>query len=162
VLQYHSTPWMNEQWRLDDLRYFGTKQDVVENALQSLHLSAYFPGGEDAITPDNNIQTTIPNLNEQTRTYGITNLTLFSLGIALLELNHWKSIYTGNDILAARELVDRGSPLGPKYRDLVKKCLQCNFGFGTDLSKPELQNAVYNDVVCQLEEMISVLDIGVD
>jgi len=157
VLQYHSTSWMNEEWRLQDLRYFSTQQNIIDNALRSLHLSGHFPRNPPPTVLMDGIEmassTNIPNCNNQPISetdrkylYGISSLPLFSLGVALLEVSHWS----------------RGSPLGPKYREIIKKCLRSDFGFGSDLSKPSLQAAVYNDVVCELEEMIAVLDIGVD
>lgn len=95
--------------------------------------------------------------------YGVNNMTLFSLGVALLELAHWKSIerlgspQDPNAILTARRVSARSTPLGPKYKEIVRKCVQCNFGFGTDLNKKELQAAVYGDVVYPLEKMIETL-----
>lgn len=52
--------------------------------------------------------------------------------------------------------------LGKRYRDLTKQCLECDFAFGDDLSKPRLQQAVYEHVVCGLTEMIKALDIEED
>lgn len=52
--------------------------------------------------------------------------------------------------------------LGKRYRDLTKQCLECDFAFGDDLSKPRLQQAVYEHVVCGLTEMIKTLDIQED
>lgn len=49
--------------------------------------------------------------------------------------------------------------LGKRYRDLTKQCLECDSAFGDDLSKPRLQQAVYEHVVCGLTEMIRTLDI---
>ena len=98
--------------------------------------------------------------------YGINNAPLFSLGVALLEIAHWKSLEDqkiprdSNIILTARRLASRPSPMGPKYQEILRKCLQCNFGFGTDLNKKELQAAVHGDVVCQLEKMIDSLSIS--
>ena len=97
--------------------------------------------------------------------FGINNITLFFLGVALLEVAHWKPLESlsnpqdPNAILTARRLASKPSPLGKRYQEVVRKCLQCNFGFGTDLSKKELQTAVYGDVVCPLEEMLKALSI---
>ena len=97
---------------------------------------------------------------------GINSLPLFFLGVALLEIAHWKPIeknMTGKDdnnqIYTARRLASGRAPLGPVYQRIAKKCLQCNFGVGTDLVKDDLRAAVYNDVVCELEGMIKQLSI---
>jgi hypothetical protein len=167
VLQYHSTPWLTEEWRLHDLHTFGTQKNDFDNILKSLHLSGQFPRSSEITAPmdgieKNALDSAALDSVDARLAYGITNLTIFSLGVALLELGHWNPIQSGNDIIAARKLVERGSPLGPRYQDIVKRCLNCNFGFGTDISRPGLQNAIYNDVVCALEDMMGALDIGFD
>jgi hypothetical protein len=64
-----------------------------------------------------------------------------------------------HEILTARRLAARPTPLGPKYQSITRKCLSCDFGFGNDLAKEELQAAVYSDVVTPLEKMIESLSI---
>ncbi|CAI6332941.1 unnamed protein product [Periconia digitata] len=174
ILQYNSTPWLPSRWRLKDLSYFSTQEPFNEDSLKSLHLSS-------EISPSANANATvlmegIEHSNEadnlavsatDDEKYGINNATLFFLGVALLEISHWKRIEMHNvskgadtnAILAARRLANRPTRLGSKYRDIARKCLQCNFGFGTDLERRELQEAVHRDVVCQLEQMIEMLSI---
>lgn len=43
--------------------------------------------------------------------------------------------------------------------ELTNKCLGCDFGYGDDLSKPRLQQAVYEKLVCELDDMIRSLAI---
>jgi hypothetical protein len=94
---------------------------------------------------------------------GINNKTLFCLGVALLEIAHWKPLtslwhdYDADEIQTARRLAGRTTSLGKFYQEIIQKCLRCDFGFGTDLSRTELQSAVYSDVVCPLEELIEKL-----
>lgn len=45
------------------------------------------------------------------------------------------------------------TPMGPRYSEIVRKCLQCDFGRGEDLNKPELQEGFYREVVCELGEL---------
>ncbi|KAF3033695.1 hypothetical protein E8E12_004401 [Didymella heteroderae] len=111
------------------------------------------------------VKHTVHTVSEQVQ-YGINNTTLFFLGVALLEIAHWKPIEEkmiardlDNEIFAARRLAAGRAPLGPQYQKIAEKCLQCNFGFGTSLSSKSLQTAVYNDVVCELEAMIEKLAI---
>ncbi len=88
---------------------------------------------------------------------GIRNTTLYSLGVALLQIGRWKPVDEG-DIIQVRKTADRASPLGPKYDELTRKCLYCDFGFGGDLTKPQLQAAVYEGVVCELERLVGVFE----
>lgn len=43
--------------------------------------------------------------------------------------------------------------MGIPYAKVVKKLIQCDFGCGNDLNKPELQASYYKDVVCELDEL---------
>lgn len=65
-------------------------------------------------------------------------------------------------MVAVRRLAQKVPVLGKRYKDLTRQCLECDFAFGDDLSKPRLQQAVYEHVVCGLTEMIKTLDIGED
>ncbi|RYO75956.1 hypothetical protein DL766_007731 [Monosporascus sp. MC13-8B] len=38
VLQYHSTPWLPDYWRLEDLSFFDTEDDLVDS-LRTLHIT---------------------------------------------------------------------------------------------------------------------------
>lgn len=98
--------------------------------------------------------------------FGINNLSLFFLGVALLDIAHWKPLENkmilrdeDNQVLTARRLAAKSTSLGPAYQKIAQKCLQCNFGFCTKLNNKGLQTAVYNDVVCELEGMIDRLAV---
>lgn len=43
--------------------------------------------------------------------------------------------------------------LGPKYSEIVRKCLSCDFGQGCDLQNPSLQDAVHREVVSELDRL---------
>ncbi|KAH7124823.1 hypothetical protein B0J13DRAFT_628136 [Dactylonectria estremocensis] len=58
-----------------------------------------------------------------------------------------------------RRLSEQNTRLGSKYMDLTQKYLECDFGYGKDLHKPQLQKAIYDKLVCELEIMIVSLDI---
>lgn len=99
-------------------------------------------------------------LDDAQRECGIRNLTMHSLGVALLQIGQWDPLRPEN-IVALRKVADlasRDSRLGPTYQRLTQKCLECDFGFGKDLAQPELQSAVYRDVVCELEELVVLLE----
>lgn len=51
----------------------------------------------------------------------------------------------------ARILLDRQlKRLGVPYRGVARRCVDCGFAFYTNLSRKELQVAVYSDVICSL------------
>lgn len=79
---------------------------------------------------------------------------MHSLGVALLQIGRWRYL-DPEDVVQIRKLVGQKSRLGPRYDDLTSKCLFCDFGFGADLDRPHLQAAIYENVICELEKMIS-------
>ena len=161
VLQYHSTPWLAEEWGISQLQVIpreGKSPDDIP-----LYLNLKLPGR--CSSPSNvRMADEIPLILSDAPRRGIYNTTLFCLGMALLEIGHWKAISAvaksqGLDSVdTVRMLSERTAGLGKRYDEMVKKCLRCDFAFGTDLSRVELQRAMYNDVVCPLEELISKLD----
>jgi hypothetical protein len=164
ILQYNDTPWFAARWRLGDLSYFGTHQKFDETTLKTLHLSSQITSP----TQNNSGTGAMEGITETTVSdeirYGINNLPLFFLGVALLEIAHWKPLESKmipqdqkDQVFTARRLALGRAPLGPEYQRIAQKCLQCNFGFGTKLNSKSLQTAVYNDVVCELENMIGRL-----
>lgn len=168
ILQFNDTPWMAERWRLSNMSYFGNQHNFDEAALKTLHLSSQIASSNqpDAVqTVMDDIQSAENAVSDEIK-YGINNVPLFFLGVALLEIAHWKPLEStmstkdqSNPVYAARRLAHGRSPLGPEYQKIAQKCLQCNFGFGTKLSSKSLQSAVYNDVICELEDMIERLKI---
>ncbi|KAK1954602.1 hypothetical protein LY78DRAFT_742284 [Colletotrichum sublineola] len=83
------------------------------------------------------------------------------MGHALLQIDRWTRVEPG-DVLAVRKMALRTSSLGSRYQEITRKCLRCDFGYGSDLAKPRLQEAVYENVVGALEMMISSLDLAED
>jgi hypothetical protein len=168
VLQYHSTPWLREDWRLKDLAYFGNLQGISDESLRTLHLTFCFNQSDQ--DPELNCTRWGTNLSPNSKyssmeniycQYGINNTVLFSLGVALLELAYHQPLEemcgAQDLIVAARKQAMSGYPLGLKYQKIVRQCLQCDFGMGSDLKEPELQTAIYGDVICSLEEMMNSL-----
>ncbi|EUC36926.1 hypothetical protein COCCADRAFT_33752 [Bipolaris zeicola 26-R-13] len=138
TLQYNDTPWLPERWRLGDLSYLGSRSSFSVEALKTLHFNSQI--SRPATIADGQmegLQQNTGTISEQTR-YGINNTTLFSLGVAMLEIAYWMPIEEkmtdkdeNNPVFAARRLVlDRGAPLGPEYQRIAQKCLECTFGFG--------------------------------
>ena len=186
VLQFHCTPWMGEVWKLGDLSFFrhGFQiDDQMSSPIKSLYLGVEFSSTqgppqsiahtsdpmsmEGVISSSQETPETIPSpeqLEEQRLIYGVTNFTLHSLGTALLQIDQWAaaSNIEPGDVPAVRKLALRPSGLGPRFHGLIKKCLQCDFNYGFDLSRPQLQKAVYEKLVTPLEDMIASMSLNDD
>lgn len=171
VLKFHSTPWLREYFSLSDLFLF---HDASQNhpdlsaSLQTLHLSLTFIQPTPPSTHDSPMEGVEPHphpseIQPPKLHHPIRNLPLWSLGTALLQIGQWsRQAPPPNHVLAIRKLISSTQipPLGPKYKELTKKCLDCDFGYGDDLSKPRLQQAVYENLICELGDMIGSLDIS--
>jgi len=174
VLQFHSTAWLKEYWGLADLALFDERSQLSKDSLCTLHLTAQMPNCgfmESSNTMMEGIEATRTAATltpEQAELdHGIRNLTIFSLGKALLQIGCWRPLYTLHQsklqeqhdpyYIKTARFVARGrllQGLGPKYQNLVRKCLYNDFGFGHDLNKEELQSAINNQVISELETMI--------
>lgn len=171
ILQYHSTSWLKNDWRLEDIAYFGDFQRPTEKSLRTLHLTFCFSRNVELqesqtthVTKDTNTGLSLQGDDEDIQLqYGINNLILFSLGVALLEMACHQSLEvlatTQNPIVVARKLASSIRPLGSRYQRIVQQCLQCDFGQGSDLTKHELQDAIYGAIICPLDDMIKSLSM---
>ncbi|KAH7082203.1 hypothetical protein FB567DRAFT_594695 [Paraphoma chrysanthemicola] len=160
VLQYHSTSWLPQAWTLRDVAYFtDTSQphaNDISDALNSLHLSNCFPNND--LIHVNSKQ----ELLDLKHKLGIRNLTLAKLGVALLEICAKDDIMgtqldgTHGEIIRARRLLDEKhhsiQDFGPRYLEIVRKCLYCDFSCDDNLHSDALQSAVYTEVVCALQD----------
>jgi hypothetical protein len=168
VLKFHKTPWLNEYFYLRDLSLFMHGKGMSK-ALETLHVGYEFsqqPSAElmegvnypcDGDASGNVMSSMVEAAKLQ---YGIRNLTLWSLGTLLLQIGSWSRLEAPDDAVAVRRLSSEACMLGPRYQELTNKCLGCDFGFGDDLSRPRLQQAVYEKLVCELNEMIRCLGLG--
>lgn len=176
VLQYHSTSWLSQDWGLGDISYFtdavpGTihrpraAEDQLAQDLQTLHLNAQFPSNSSIarLGPASDPE-------ELSYMYGIRNLTLARLGVALLEIASKTELISSDldsslpvphRIISARKILREEPPspslstLGKRYIKMARKCIDCDFSSGEDLKDEALRSAVYTEVVCALEDMIA-------
>ncbi|RSL82164.1 hypothetical protein CEP51_005338 [Fusarium floridanum] len=167
VLKFSSTPWLREYWSVRDLYFFhGSQVDELSTSIQTMHFKV------DVVNSKNldydsfmDIDMTLPNtsisalMDRATRKYGIRNMTLYSLGVVLLAIGQWAPVDL-NDVEEVRRLAAEPCRLGPRYQELTQKVLDCDFGYGKDLTKPRLQEAVYENVLLELETMIERLDLS--
>ncbi|KAK0628904.1 hypothetical protein B0T17DRAFT_632982 [Bombardia bombarda] len=168
VLKFHQTPWMNDYWQTQDLGFVIRNTTDFSDSLQTLHLKNAIgqqqqqrpdsSGGPGLGSPDVVSQ----ELSDAMLEHGIRNLTLFSLGVVLLQIGKWGKVHEEHDIKQVRRLAnDPGAPLGRRYRELMLRCLNSGFRFEDSLAAPRLQEAVYDSVVCELTDMINELDVEV-
>ncbi|KAJ4210903.1 hypothetical protein NW759_012936 [Fusarium solani] len=167
VLKFSSTPWLREYWSVRDLYLFhGSQADELSASIQTMHFKV------DVINSQNldyesfmDVDMSLPNtpmsvlMDQATRKYGIRNMTLYSLGAVLLAIGQWAPVDL-NDVEEVRRLAAEPCRLGPRYQELTQKVLDCDFGYGKDLAKPRLQEAVYENVLLELETMIERLDLS--
>jgi hypothetical protein len=164
VLQFHTTPWLEESWRSDNILL--STASKPESGQRSYSTSPYLnvrvvQRKDPAYAPD-------PMFPSQSTTSIAPNLLLFRLGVIFLEIAYGSTFQslreaqdlgalpTDNrvaDFLCAWQLADGvGESLGADFAGIVRKCLRCDFGCGEDLENPALQERLYEDVVCKLEE----------
>ena len=161
VLKFNSTPWLNELWGSRDLAFFHQGQDLIV-ALGTLHFGVELaPGGRgqsfmDVEPPDDHLSKVV---EEAQFKHGVRNMTLYSLGVVLLAIGRWSRVDAG-DVECVRRLASQTCPLGPRYQELTQRVIDCDFGYGKDLSRPQLQEAVYEKVLLELEAMIGSLEIS--
>lgn len=167
VLKFSSTPWLREYWSTRDLYFFhGSQVEELSASIQTVHfkidvVNSHGTGYDslmdvDMLLPNASICAT---MDQATRKYGIRNMTLYSLGVALLAIGQWGPVDL-NDVEEVRRLAAEPCRLGPRYQELTQKVLDCDFGYGKDLTKPRLQEAVYENVLLELETMIERLDLS--
>jgi hypothetical protein len=158
VLQYHATPWWRRNWNLSDLSYFDIDSDLSVS-LATLHIDAKLVSRPDTLAMDkvlNDMPT--PQSDDDAQMFcGIRNVTIHSLGAALLQIGRWETLDT-EDVVLVRKAAAKPSRLGPRYDKLTTKCLYCDFGYGADLNKPQLQGAIYDSVIHELEQIASFLE----
>ncbi|PSN61667.1 hypothetical protein BS50DRAFT_578201 [Corynespora cassiicola Philippines] len=170
VLQYHSTSWLSQDWDLDNISCFEsakitagsphTSEEDITKALKTLHLSTKFP-------PETSVTQASGDPEQMRYMYGIRNLSLANLGVALLEIGTRQKLTTSDPdssvqahhiISARKKLLNEPnalSLLGNRYAKIVRRCIDCDFSCGEDLTDEALQSAIYSDVVCALDDMIT-------
>jgi hypothetical protein len=137
--------------------YFPNNNNDADLAkcLKTLHLSAEI-NSQKEFTDDINGRLTPAEPREADEAqllYGIRSLALYSLGVALLQIDRWSTM-NADDVVAIRRRARQTSRLGPRFQEIVQKCVDCDFGQVDDLENPTLKNAIYNSVICEIEDLI--------
>ncbi|KAK3347007.1 hypothetical protein B0T25DRAFT_553411 [Lasiosphaeria hispida] len=159
VLQYHATQWWPESWDLSHLSYFDTGTELSES-LETLHIGTRLTSKTEAVTLQAALADALspPADDDGLLLCGVRNVTLYCLGATLLQIGRWECLPDPSDIVQIRKTAARPSRMGPKFDRLIASCLYCDFGFGADLNTRELQTAMYENVICELERMVHMLE----
>ncbi|KAK6207397.1 hypothetical protein LQW54_007226 [Pestalotiopsis sp. IQ-011] len=171
VLKFHSTPWLAQYLTLRDISLFQSSKDLSK-CLPTLHLDTSFvdsrfdeamAGAREAGTGQEETMNTMARVTEDAKLdYGIRNMTLWCLGVILLQIGHWSRLAEPDNVRAVHRLSYQVPDIGPRYQQLARRCLECDFGYGEDLTRPRLQQAVYEKAYCELVSMIDIMDISED
>lgn len=146
TLQLHATPWIDQEWGKHDILFH-------DDCIDQPHVSQHFYKHENP--PD------IPSLQWSP----IRNLSVFGLGVLLLELSFGRPLEflkTDQDppifteLAIARRLLDfLEDEESSAYSDVVRACINCDFGSKVKVSSLEndaFRQAVYDEVVLPLED----------
>ncbi|RYP10622.1 hypothetical protein DL765_008047 [Monosporascus sp. GIB2] len=94
--------------------------------------------------------------------HGIRNLTLYGVGVALLEIGLWGRIPWKGHVQVRRKAA-RLSFLGQQYRAATKELIDCDFGLAIeDINDPRLQQAIFQSCVAELESLLSKIQVDDD
>ncbi|KAK8032000.1 hypothetical protein PG990_001734 [Apiospora arundinis] len=161
VLRFHSTPWLGDYITANDISFLGKPSDFAKH-LDTIHLVTNFMHAPQQQTSDRVMEELVPinSFEDAKNDHGVRNMTLWCLGTMLLQIACWAKIDPSNDVSIVRRKASLVYSLGPRYQQLTKRCLECDFGFGDDLSQPRLHEAVYKGLICELDDMIRCLDIN--
>ncbi|KAI0888801.1 uncharacterized protein GGS22DRAFT_63174 [Annulohypoxylon maeteangense] len=170
MLKYNSTPWWPQELTLSQVHVLGEEDNDLSSSLNTLHISIQL--GAAGLATEGTKSPSI-SLDEEERrlsflspesiqyamdNHGIRNLTLYGLGVSLLQIGLWENI-PWEDHVQVRRKVARLSWLGKRYRDATKKLINCDFGLATEeLCDRNLQSAIFRDVIGDLESIVNLLE----
>ncbi|KAK7966238.1 uncharacterized protein PG986_000515 [Apiospora aurea] len=162
VLKFYSTPWLSEYVTAKDILFLGKiESSDLARHIETMHLGSSFVHAHKHQCPDLTMEDpgSSKAFEDARFQYGVRNVTLWCLGTMLLQIACWRQIDAADDVCTIRRLSYHTYCPGPRYQRLTKKCLDCDFGYGDDLSQPRLQQAVYQGLICELNDMIQSLDM---
>ncbi|KAM7198306.1 hypothetical protein V8F33_005097 [Rhypophila sp. PSN 637] len=129
-----------------------TNMTDVGESISPRHAKATAAGTADSIDP----------IEEELKlTFGVRNLVLYRLGVALLSIARWERIQW-QDIASVRKKVAALDWGGVAYKTAVKSLINCDFGAGDDLEKERLQFEVMRSVVRPLENSLDIVSRSIN
>ena len=142
VLQLHDTEWLNERWNKHEIWFI--QEDPCRDPVLKYPLvrRAFLPG--DKSTSTNPVEAMI----------GPCNASLFSLGIALIELWHWKSLEAKDIGEAWKYLSELKGKAPASFSDAVRRCFSDLDHNEAQLDLDDFKNTVYSKIVLPLEDTL--------
>ncbi|KAI1477870.1 hypothetical protein F4774DRAFT_185633 [Daldinia eschscholtzii] len=172
MLKHHSTAWWPQESVLKYVYAFCDGTGELSSSLDTLHLSAQLetirstvdPATRSCIIQDESLAPNflpLKRVEEAMQMYGIRNLTLYNLGVDLLQIGLWEHVAWEGEVEEIRSKVARLSHLGKKYRDAAKRLIDCDFGLASEqLEDTRLREAIFSSIVSDLEELLHQLTIS--
>lgn len=159
ILQFHTTPWIRNSISSRDVVVTSKDgEDDNDASLPEAYVSAQIRGPHGPIVRAQTMPS--PAI--------VRNQLLFGLGKMLLEIAYQRplsdmvinrdvdSSHPGNTEYFTADRLSRqvSAHIGsPKYAEVTRKCVHCDFGCDFDLKQSKLQEGFYQDVVCELEKL---------
>ncbi|KAI1610696.1 hypothetical protein EDD36DRAFT_442219 [Exophiala viscosa] len=161
LLQFHATPWLGETWSSREvlLGQTASSEDDIGDSMGA-YVSAQIQGRPAELT-----ETTSQHMIDSGPAL-VRNRILFGLGVMLLEIAYLRpfasmirSVDRRNQIggleadFRAADRLSRSvsAQLGAEYAEITRKLIHTDFGRGFSMEESRLQEAFYQDVICELE-----------
>jgi hypothetical protein len=175
VLQFHSTPLLGPGWRSEDIIFFGSNSDTPKQRfkLPRPHLRVQFRDRDRSAPAYPTKEARQEESDDEDEDEdGIRNQYLYRLAIIFIELAHlapinelyekhgeenWANCRRTKYKLAQRLSKKLSIDFGPTFGKVIRRCLACDFGQGTNLTDLELRMAFHRDVVSELERLETLL-----
>ena len=162
LLQFNGTGWLSDHWSKNTVYFHSTNS--LEDKLQRPFLCADFISASKSSQSPRSVSAT---------SRSNPKIALSNLGIVLLELCFGRTIeehplreqYYGpnnqpnmfTDISTAKVWhEDVLGELGDEVSDTIRRCLDCSFAPKPDFDDKEFQQAVLNDVILPLQDLLKV------
>lgn len=160
VLQFQATPWLERPWNSGEVSVFGLPSEAPTGTNTDMNGPFLDVSIKNSLAPPTR-SASVPSR------ILIRNRLLFSLGVMMLELAFQQPLTElrrsqdldqhqdqNTDYFTADRIRHQASAyLGPRYAEVARKCIQCDFGHGSDLNEVKLQEGFYQDVICELEAL---------
>ena len=158
MLQLHSTPWLESSWSKDEICILEPGHTLKEKKLYLKHSFESRYTRSASIGSTSSGGATLGRTISNTSTIPwVTNETLFSLGIILLELSLGKNIDSRDPETVKRAQREIGNVIGSKYQEAVFSCICCNFSLpekSMGFHDTGFQQNVQDKVIRPLEECL--------
>lgn len=162
ALHFHSTPWLKGGW-------WRSKDVCIVDRGQLSELGDPFI--ELPLKPDSDVTLPPAQCILPFRNPLLFGLALIFIGLAyersfrslILPLDEGGGGRSQSEIeyyAAIRLSGALGVRMIPAFKRIVERLLFCNFEADPDLSKPELQELFYSDIVCELQRLETLLEGG--